>query len=175
VTDWYCDDWTVETTVHGFNNARDAANFGGGIGPDSASKLRLQEGKLVILTPNGASIPLADTDVVVSKIKPEAVGKVWSEIDDYEVMRVLPRDFHHEPGLCQGFSSMAYGVRDHLGNAAEAICDSLESEEPRGDITSLLALLRALNRPEARVVQASAEFFIGCSVFVLRTFKPAKS
>ena len=156
-TDWYCDEWVVETQVHGFATPKDAANFAGGIGPDSADMLRLRAGALFILTSNGQEIPIPDSDIKVSKEKPGAKGKSVGSYDDFEEMSIRPQDFHTERGLSRGFESLAYGVRDHNGDSVDTKADPLESAPMRGDITSLLGLLRALNHPGAMIVQAPRE------------------
>jgi hypothetical protein len=123
VTIWQGDyGWQIETYIRGFGTAKEAADFGNGVGADSVDKLRLQDNRLIILTKTGREIPLGKNDFAVSKLKDEKRDAFIVSDDDFVRMAdIYPTDFHKEPGLCSGFESLAYGVVDETTGAPFAL------------------------------------------------------
>ena len=130
-TSWQCDpDWNIEINVRGFRTAKDAALFGMGNGPYSAKKLLLENGQMIIRMGAGPDLTVRAENVVVARLKDDSHGKTIWDMDDFVVVNIKPAQFHTEPGLSSGFSSLSFGVRDEEGNPVEVRLAAHDVHQP---------------------------------------------
>ena len=109
--------WELTVTMGGFEDIEAAARFGNQ-GIERLWYDRFQR-KLFLLTKNGCSYQVQPHQLVVSKQKPESMGKLMVDANDFEPFDVKIEDFGEIDGLDRGFGSLAYGVVDEDGNPVD--------------------------------------------------------
>ena len=107
-------EWELVITLGQFQDIKSAAHFAN----RGIHKLYYDEERrsLFVISKKGESIQVQQEKLVVSKIKPEAVGKLMVDADDFEPVDVKIEDFPEIEGLDSGFGSLAYSVVDEAGN-----------------------------------------------------------
>ncbi len=115
VTTWQGEpEWELVITLGDFSDIESAARFGNqGIEKLWYNKFQRQ---LFVITKDGAIHQVQPHQLVVSKLKPEAEGKLMVDANDFEPVEVKIEDFSQIYGLDRGFGSLAYGVIDEDGN-----------------------------------------------------------
>ncbi len=106
--------WELIITLGQFEDIKSAAYFAN----RGIQKLYYDEElrSLFVISKKGETIQVQQEQLVVSKIKPEAVGKLMVDAGDFEPVDVKIEDFPEIEGLDSGFGSLAYSVVDEAGN-----------------------------------------------------------
>ena len=109
--------WELVITMGEFDDVETAAKFGS----EDIKKLKYDKSqlKLFLLTKDGNRHEVFPSQLVVSKLKPKAEGKLMVDTNDFEPVDVKIFDFSHINGLDRGFGSLAYGVVDEDGNPVD--------------------------------------------------------
>ena len=115
ITTWQGEpEWELTITLGKFDDIETAARFGN----EDIKKLKYDKSqlKLFILTEDGAIYQVQSHQLVVSKQKPETMGKLIVDYRDFEAIEVKIEDFPKIDGLNSGFECLSYGVIDENGN-----------------------------------------------------------
>ena len=115
VTTWQGEpEWELVITLGDFSDIETAAKFGN----EDIKKLKYDRDsrQLILVTKVGTIHQVQPHQLVVSKLKPEAEGKLMVDASDFEPVEVKIEDFSQIYGLDRGFGSLAYGVIDEDGN-----------------------------------------------------------
>jgi hypothetical protein len=107
------EDFYLIVVYHGCFPTREAAEeFGNQLG----FRLKREGGKLVYYYPVGRKV-LTDDDITVERLSDEAIatyraGNPGIDGCDFHPVDIKIKDFGLHEGLCRGFESTAYGVRE---------------------------------------------------------------
>ena len=109
--------WELTITMGEFDDIETAARFGN----EDIKKLKYDwdSRRLNVVTEDGTIHQVQPDQLVVSKQKAEAMGKLMVDADDFEPVNVEIEEFPHIKGLDRGFGSLAYGVVDEDGNPVD--------------------------------------------------------
>ncbi|MGK7949899.1 MAG: hypothetical protein AB4368_14220 [Xenococcaceae cyanobacterium] len=118
VTTWQGEpEWELTITFGKFDEIETAAKFGN----EDIKKLEYDRDfcKLNMVMKDGTIHQVQPHQLVVSKQKPETMGKLMVDANDFEPVDVKIEEFTHIDGLDRGFGSLAYGVVDEDGNPVD--------------------------------------------------------
>lgn len=118
VTTWQGEpEWELVITFGEFDDIESAARFGNqGIKKLWYNKSQRQ---LFVINKDKEYHQILPSQLVVSKQKVEAIGKLMVDTDDFEPVDVKIEDFLDIDGLDSGFGSLSYGVVDEDGNSVD--------------------------------------------------------
>ncbi len=111
VTTWQAERYHIDIHYGVFGTVSEAA----AMGRSGILKVFLGGRVMWVDLADGSRAPVREDAISVSRLRPEATGRIGLTVEDFENVEMTIEDMHRDPDMCRGFGSLAYGVVDADG------------------------------------------------------------
>ena len=112
VTTWQAEHYHIDIRYGVFGSVSEAA----AMGRSGILKVFLGASGMWVDLADGSRAPVRADAVSVSRLRPEAFGRLVLSPEDFESVAMTVEDMRSDPDMCRGFGSLAYGVVDADGH-----------------------------------------------------------